>query len=434
VPESNATARLERTVREESGRILATLIGLLGGDFDLAEDAFQDACTAALERWPQDGVPANPRAWLISAARFRAIDRLRRARRFEARQPLLALSLSLAVATEVAALDSSFPDERIKLLFTCCHPALAPEARIALTLRTLCGLSSEEIARAFLSTVPTIQQRIVRAKAKIRDAGIPYRVPDGEVELSERLAGVLRVVYLVFTEGYAATHGPTLVRADLCAEAIRLARLLDAMLPDRGEILGLLALLLLQDSRQAARVDAQGDLVRLTEQNRSLWDDTRIREGLTVVSRARRLAPHDPYVLQAAIAAQHASAAAAEATDWTSIAALYDRLFTVEPTPMVGLSRAIAHAEASGPARALPLLEELAHGTLEQHHLLHTARGEILARLGRVEEAAAAYDRALSLVTQETERRFLLGRRAALGGAPELSTVARRAPDGPRPH
>ena len=406
-------AVLERTVREESGRTLATLIGLFGGDFDLAEEVFQEACAAALESWPRQGTPANPRAWLVSTARFKAIDRLRRARLFAAKRQLLTASTPAAASPEPPEKAQVFPDERLRLLFTCCHPAIALEARIALTLRTLCGLSIEELARAFLTSVPTVQQRIVRAKAKIRDAQIPYRVPDTEEELAERLEGVLRVLYLVFNEGYAATSGAQLVRADLCAEAIRLARLLDAMLPNRAEVVGLLALFLLQDSRRLARVDSRG-LVRLADQDRGLWDLGRIGEGLAQVGRALRLAPPGPYVLQAAIAAEHARAATAEATDWARIAMLYDALHALEPTPVVALNRAVARAEAFGPQAALAEVEALAAGALAEHHLAHATRAELLARLGRDAEALAAYDRSLALVTHDAERSFLVARRARL--------------------
>lgn len=406
---------LERTVAADSGRILATLISLLGGDFDLAEEAFQEACAVALERWPRDGVPVSPRPWLVSTARHKALDRLRRARNFEAKRPLVAAERPRASEPDVVLEPERFPDERLKLLFTCCHPALAPEARIALTLRTLCGLTSEEIARAFLVPTATVQQRIVRAKAKIRDAGIPYRVPEGENELQERLDGVLRVVYLIFNEGYAATAGGSLLRGDLCAEAIRLGRLLDALLPARAEIVGLLALLLLQDSRRRARVDARGDLVRLREQDRSLWNHARIREGLARIEQGRRLGPAGPYLLQAAIAAEHARAESPEATSWSRIAALYDALLAVEPSPVVAMNRAVARAEAFGAAIGLADLDALSGDSrLAASHLFAAARGELLARVGRRAEAAEELARAAGLAGNEAERRFLARRACEL--------------------
>jgi RNA polymerase sigma-70 factor (ECF subfamily) len=412
---------LEAVVRADSGRILASLIGLLGGDFDLAEEAFQEACAAALESWPRDGVPARPRAWLVSAGRFRAIDRLRRVRMAAEKRPLLAAGLPRAVEPSLPPDRELVADERLKLLFTCCHPALALEARLALTLRTLCGLTAEEIARAFLVPVPTLQQRIVRAKAKIRAAAIPYRVPESETELLERLDGVLRVVYLIFNEGYAATAGAELVRADLCAEAIRLARLLDALLPERADVVGLLALCLLQDSRRAARVDRHGDLVRLADQDRSLWDARRIAEGRAQLARAVRLAPEtpSPFTLQAAIAAEHARAPRAEATDWRRIAALYDALLRLEPSPVVALNRAVARAEAFGAEVGLADLAPLVGDErLAGSHLLPTVRGELLARLGLTAEAAAELERAAALAGNAPERRFLERRVAELRAQP----------------
>lgn len=407
--------QLERTVAADSGRILATLISLLGGDFDLAEEAFQEACAVALERWPRDGVPASPRPWLVSTARHKALDRLRRARTFEAKRPLVAAERPRVTEPDVVPEPERFPDERLKLLFTCCHPALAPEARIALTLRTLCGLTSDEIARAFLAPTATVQQRIVRAKAKIRGAGIPYRVPESEDELAERLDGVLRVLYLIFTEGYVATSGERLVRGDLCAEAIRLARMLDALLPGNGEIAGLLALLLLQDSRRAARVDGRGDLVRLADQDRSRWDGARVREGFALLARALRLGRAGPYVLQAAIAAEHARAPRAEATDWRRIADLYDALLAVEPSPVVAMNRAVARAEAFGAAIGLADLDALSGDSrLAASHLFAAARGELLARVGRRAEAAEELARAAGLAGNEAERRFLARRACEL--------------------
>lgn len=417
VPRDSARREIEEVFRRDSGRILATLISLLG-DFDRAEEALQEAMAAALVAWPESGTPASPRAWLVSTARFKAIDRLRREANLE-RKLVAEGADPLARAGEAEpdlADDSPLADDRLKLLFTCCHPAIAPEAQVALALRTLCGLTSEEIARAFLLPVATLQQRLVRAKAKIRDARIPYRVPEPP-ELPERLAGVLRTVYLVFNEGYAASAGDALVRVDLCREAIRLARLASALLPESSEAEGLLALQLLHDSRRAARVDAGGEIVLLADQDRSLWDRAEIREGTALVERIlRRTRAPGPFALQAAIAAVHARAATAAETDWREIAGLYELLRRVEPSPIVELNQAVAIAEAFGAERGLARLDALLdRGELAGYHLLPAARAELLSRLGRQREARHAYETALSLVTNAAERRFLERKLAALG-------------------
>lgn len=407
---------IEEIFRRDSGRILATLISLLG-DFDLAEEAMQEAMAAALAGWPASGTPANPRAWLVSTARFKAIDRLRRDANLQ--RKLVAegadpLSTRRSDPPELAD-DTPLQDDRLKLLFTCCHPALASEAQVALALRTLCGLTSEEIARAFLLPVATLQQRLVRAKAKIRAARIPYRVPEPP-ELPARLDGVLRTIYLVFNEGYAASAGAALLRIDLCRESIRLARLVTALLPQSAEAEGLTALLLLHDSRRAARVDAAGEIVLLADQDRSLWDREAMREGTALVERIlRRTRGPGPFALQAAIAAVHARAAAAADTEWREIAGLYDLLLRVEPSPIVELNRAVAVAEAWGAERGLALIDALAaRGELSGYHLLPAARAELLARVGRRAEAEVALDQALALVANEPERRLLERRRAAL--------------------
>ena len=394
-----------RLYREESGRILATLIRLLG-DFDLAEEVVQEAYAAALERWPGEGLPRNPRAWVVQAARHKAIDRLRRRARFVEKVDELAAMQTLEEPHGERE-DLAVHDDQLRLIFTCCHPSLASEAQVALTLRTLCGLSTEEIARAFLVPVPTMAQRLVRAKHKIRAAGIPYRVPPPEV-LPERTDAVMTAVYLVFTEGYAATAGDTLIRRDLCAEAIRLARLLDALLPDRAEPLALLALLLLHDSRRAARLTCDGDLVVLEDQDRTQWDHAQIAEGLALVERALRRAPPGPYALQAAIAALHARAPRAADTDWRQIAALYALLLQRLPSPVVALNHAVAVAMSEGPEAGLRLLDALAaSGELSTYHLLPAARADLLRRRGRNVGAAAAYREALALATNAAERRFL---------------------------
>ena len=392
---------------------MATLIRALG-DFDLAEDAVQEAFAIAIERWPIAGVPDNPGAWITTTARNRAIDRIRRQRR------LLDKTEQLRQLAELEAIGSSTPagqeramsgiaDDRLRLIFTCCHPALAPEARVALTLRTLGGLTTREIARAFLVPEPTVAQRLVRAKRKIRDARIPYRVPPAEL-LHERLAAVLAVLYLVFNEGYSATESPGLIRPELCEEAIRLARVLADLMPDEPEVLGLLALLLLQHSRRDARVGPGGQLVLLEDQDRSTWDRRAIHEGVGLVRRALRSAARaaGPYALQAAIAAIHAEAANPDETDWPQIVALYGLLVRVQPSPVVELNRAVAVAMADGPSVGLAILEGLdASGALDVYHLLHSARADLLRRLGRHAEAADAYGRALSLATNPVERAFL---------------------------
>ena len=396
---------LETLYREERPRALATLIRLLR-DFDLAEDVLQEAFAAAVEQWPREGVPGNPCAWLVSTARHKAIDRLRRAKTFAAKQAEIAY-LSEAAAPPPDFVDEPLPDDRLRLIFTCCHPALAVEVQVALTLKTLCGLSVEEIARAFLVAPAAMAQRLVRAKGKIRDAGIPYEVPGSE-RLAERLEGVLRVVYLVFNEGYAATSGDALVRRELCAEAIRLGRLLRSLLPRVSEVTGLLALMLLQDSRRATRVDAQGELVTLEDQDRSRWDRGQIAEGEALADDAVRRGGAGFYALQGAIAALHAQAARAEETDWPQIAALYALLLRLHPSPVVALNHAAAVAMGERLDRGLRLIEQLERtGELEAFHLLPAAKADILRRLGRFSEAAVEYERALELVTQEPERRYL---------------------------
>ena len=406
---------LERLYREERGRALATLIRLLG-DFDLAEDMLQEAFATALEQWPRQGVPASPRAWLISTARHKALDRRRRSRIFAAKRSEIAYLSPSAAGPEEDVDEDAVPDDRLRLIFTCCHPALALEAQVALTLKTLGGLAVEEIGRAFLVSPATMAQRLVRAKAKIRGAGIPYEVPGGPL-LAERLDGVLRVVYLVFNEGYAATSGEVFLRHELCAEAIRLGRLLHGLLPSEPEATALLGLMLLHDSRRRTRIDAHGELVTLEEQDRGQWDREEIAEAIVVTESALRRGGAGFYAIQAAIAALHAQAARAEATDWPQIAALYALLLRLHPSPVVALNHAAAVGMAEGPARGLRLLEPLAaSGALRGYHLLPAARADLLRRLGRFAEAAAAYEEALALVQHDAERRYLARRLAQARG------------------
>ena len=403
--------------RAESRRVLATLIRLLG-DFDLAEEALQDAFAAAVEQWPRDGLPKNPRTWLVSVGRFRAIDALRRRARFDASLHHIVDELDRDDSTALA--DDGIEDDRLRLIFTCCHPALNLDAQIALTLREVCGLTTEEIARAFMVSAPTVAQRIVRAKSKIRDAGIPYEVPERS-RLAERLAGVLHVVYLFFNEGYAASAGDSLTRADLSAEAIRLGRLLAEMLPD-GEVMGLLALMLLHDSRRAARSSENGDIILLDEQDRSRWDQSMIAEGGRWLERALGTRAFGAYTLQAAISAVHARSATAAETDWHEIVALYDLLIRVEPTAIVRLNRAAAIAMRDGPAAGLVLIDEiLARGELTDYALAWSARGELCRRLGRLDDAREAYGRALELARQIPEQRFLDARLKALAVASQAA-------------
>jgi RNA polymerase sigma-70 factor (ECF subfamily) len=396
---------IEELFRSESRRVHATLIRLLG-DFDLAEEALQDAFAAAVERWPREGMPANPRAWLVSTGRFKAIDGLRRRARFDASLAHIADRLGNGATPPHEVDDDGVEDDRLRLIFTCCHPALPPDAQIALTLREVCGLTTEEIARAFLSPAPTLAQRIVRAKAKIKAAKIPYQVPS-RADLPERLASVLHVVYLVFNEGYSASSGESLTRRDLSAEAIRLGRLLVELLPE-PEAVGLLALMLLHESRRQARTTDDGELVLLDDQDRSVWNREMIAEGMALVEQALRSRQFGPYTLQAAIAAVHADAASAAETDWEEVVGLYDVLMKADPSPVVELNRAAAVAMRDGPEAGLRLIDDLlTRGELGDYPLTHSARAELLRRLGRTSEATEAYERALSLTRQEPARRFI---------------------------
>ena len=405
----DARKAVDAAYRAESRRVFATLVRLLG-DFDVAEEALHDAFRAALEQWPVEGVPANPRAWLVSTGRFKAIDGIRRQSRFDSVEDFETF------AEEIPAEEAEYheiEDDRLRLIFTCCHPALAPDAQVALTLREVCGLRTEEIARAFLTPAPTLAQRIVRAKGKIKDAKIPYEVPEAS-QRAERLEGVLRTIYLVFNEGYSASSGEALTRADLSLEAIRLGRLLVELLPE-PEAVGLLALMLLQESRRAARATAAGDVIVLEEQDRALWKRDLIVEGIARVEEALASRRFGPYTLQAAIAAVHAEAASPQATDWNEIVGLYDVLLGLDPSPVVELNRAVAVGMRDGPAAGLRLIDAiLARGDLAGYHLAHAARADLCRRLGRGTEARASYEKALALSQQEPERRFLRRRLAEI--------------------
>jgi RNA polymerase sigma-70 factor, ECF subfamily len=393
---------VEAVYLSDSRRVLATLIRLLG-DFELAEEALHDAFTAAVEQWPRDGVPANPRAWLVTAGRFKAIDAMRRRARFDASLTEIAKRLESAVSDRE---DQEIEDDRLRLIFVCCHPALPPDAQLALTLREVCGLTTEQIARAFLTAAPTIAKRIVRAKAKIRDAHIPYEVPARD-DLPQRLETVLKAIYLVFTEGYSASSGESLTRPDLSGEAIRLCRLLMELLPE-SEVMGLLALMLLHESRRAARSSPEGGLILLDDQDRSLWNRDQIAEGIVLVKQALLSRPVGPYALQAAIAAVHAGSPSAAATDWAEIVGLYDVLLRANPSRVVELNRAVAVAMRDGPSAGLALVEAiLERGDLADYYLAHSARADLCRRLGKSAEARISYERALNLARQESARRFL---------------------------
>jgi RNA polymerase sigma-70 factor, ECF subfamily len=404
---------LDSLYRVDSGRILATLIRLLG-DFDLAEEAMHEAFAAALSLWPRSGVPGNPRPWLISTARFKAVDTLRRRARFDASQDELARYLEAQLSSaekpdEEDSLEDGLEDDRLRLIFTCCHPSLAPEAHVALTLREVCGLTTEEIAKAFLITPRTLAQRIVRAKAKIRETRIPYEVPTPQ-ELPERLGAVLHVIYLVFNEGYSAAAGAEVTRAELTGEAIRLCRLLIELQPE-PEVIGLLSLMLLQESRHAARTSPTGELILLENQDRSLWNREQIAEGLALLEKALKSRRFGSYTLQAAIAAVHAEAESLAATDWRQIVALYDRLLRIQPSPVVQLNRAVAIAMRDGPEAGLAQIDAvLEHGAMANYYLAHSARADMYRRLGRTAEARSSYEKALALTQQEPERQFLLER------------------------
>ncbi len=407
-----AREAVDAVYRSESRRVLATLIRLLGG-FDLAEEALHEAFAAAVERWPREGMPANPRAWLVSTGRFKAIDAMRRRARFDASQAELAERLEAEAGRSTPGEAEDIADDRLRLIFTCCHPALPPDTQIALTLREVCGLTTEEIARAFLTAPPTLAQRIVRAKAKIRDARIPYEVP-ARPELPERLDTVLHVIYLVFNEGYSASSGGSLTRPDLSSEAIRLGRLLVELLPE-PEALGLLGLMLLHESRRSARTSPSGDPILLSDQDRSLWDRAQIAEGGAFVERALASRRIGPYTLQAAIAAVHAAASVAAATDWTQIVGLYDVLMRAAPSPVIELNRAAAVAMRDGPVAGLVLIDAiLERGDLADYSPAHSARAELCRRLGKTRDARASYERAVGLTRQEPQRRFLERRLAEL--------------------
>ncbi|MBS0203234.1 MAG: RNA polymerase sigma factor [Planctomycetes bacterium] len=403
-------AIIDSIYRAESRRVFATLVRLLG-DFDAAEEAMHEAFASAVEQWAADGIPDNPRAWLVSAGRFKAIDAARRKGRFQELQPEIAGRIDQVASSNAAKAGEDIEDDRLRLIFTCCHPAIDPSIQLPLTLREVCDLTTEEIARAFLASTSTMAQRIVRGKAKIRDAGIPFVIPTAE-ELPDRIESVLTVIYLVFNEGYSATSGESVTRSDLSGEAIRLGRLLVELLPE-PEVMGLLALMLLQESRRSARTTADGDVILLEEQDRELWNQGLIQEGQALVERALSTRRFGVYSVQAAIAAMHASARQASQTDWRQIVALYDALLTINPSPVVELNRAVAVAMCDGPEAGLVLIDAILNrGDLKEYHLAHAARADLCRRLGRTEEARAAYEDALALARQEPERRFLQNRLA----------------------